>query len=176
MVASDFRKELAFSMNPNYLQLIEDFYRNFFSPLGHVEIKRVTEIDEQRRGYDTLVIIDGGEQYIKCEQKVDRHDSKNIVLELWSDAYNKPGWLATARCDWLAYTYINSGVTQMIPFPALKRAFAENEPQWRDTYRIIRIENKGWDTEIMLVPLGDLWAAIQDVLIHDHAINHGERW
>jgi hypothetical protein len=167
---------LAFSMNTNYLQLIEDFYHSFFAPLGRVEVKRITEIEENKRGYDSLIVFDGGEQYIKVEQKVDRHDSPNLVLELWSDAYKKPGWLMTARCDWLAYTYINKGVTHMLPFPALKKAFAERENEWRDIYRIVTIENRGWDTEIMLVPLEDLWQAIQETLIHDHYIESGERW
>ena len=171
-----FGDDLAFSQEPNYLQRMEEFYHTFFAPLGKVKIQRITEIDEQRKGYDVLIIIDDGEQYIKVEEKADRYPSKNIVLELWSDLNHKVGWLYSARCDWLAYHYVSNGLTQMLPMPALKLAFKDNEMEWRDTYRILTKENRGWTTQFMLVPLDVLWEAIRGVLIHDHAINHGERW
>ena len=176
MSTPDFRKDLAFSMEPNYLRLMEEFYREYFHPMGKVTIQRINEIDEQRKGYDVLIIIDDGEQYIKVEEKVDRYQSPNIVLELWSDINRKKGWLYTMRADLLAYHYKSTGITHMIPVCALKRAFAVYEAEWRDNYRIVLRENKGWSTQIMLVPVVDMWDAIRDISIHDHAINHGERW
>jgi hypothetical protein len=155
---------------------MEEYYQEYFHPMGKVTIKRINEIDEQRKGYDVLIIIDDGEQYIKVEEKADRFKSPNIVLELWSDLNHKLGWLYTMRADMLAYHYTATGITHMIPVCALKRAFSVYEPEWRDTHRIVLRQNRGWTTQILLLPLDVMWDAIRDVSIHDHAINHGERW
>ena len=176
MSTPDFRKDLAFSMQTSYLQLMDEYYKSFFGALNHIQIIRVENLEEQKRGYDVVVKQDN-DVWHRIEEKRDRYGrTGNIVLELWSDINHKKGWLYTSRADYIAYHFDDTGITHLLPVPALRKAWKENEAEWRDTYRIVLKENRGWSTQFILIPLTVLWAAMKDVLVHDHAINHGERW
>lgn len=171
-----FDEDLDFSNDGNYLSLMEQLYKEFFGVMGRVTVKRINEIDEQRKGYDVLIELDNG-QFFKIEEKRDRYgNTGNIVLELWSDFNHKLGWLYTAQCDWIAYHFDDTGITNFLPMPALRKAWNKYEAEWRDTYRILLRENAGWTTQIILIPLNVLWEAMHDVMIHNHLSGDGEKW
>jgi hypothetical protein len=168
---------LTFSKEPSYQLEMESFYREFFGTVGRrVTIKRISEIDEQKKGYDVVVQLDN-DTWFRVEEKRDRYaHTGNIVLELWSDINKKRGWLYTSRADFIAYHFDGTGITHMLPTAPLRKAWVDKELEWRDTYRVMTRDNRGWVTEFILIPLNVLWEAMRDTMVHNHIADQGERW
>ena len=168
-----FRDDLAFSQEPNRNALIDEYCKEFFGAMGNVvEVRNVEDLAEQKKGYDRLVVLDTDE-FFRVEIKFDRYgNTGNFVVELWSDLNRKKGWLFTSRCNYLLYHFTNTHITHMLPMPLLRRAWAENEKEWRSIYPEHIKENVGWTTVFILIPIEVLKSAMTDAMIH----NHVERW
>ncbi len=169
-----FGEDLEFSKDPSLAEIMDTYYREFFSAYGGViEVEHVEDIQEQRKGYDKVVKLET-DQFFRIEEKFDRKIAKtgNFFIETWSDLNKKKGWIYTSRSDYIAYHNVGLGITYMLPTPTLRRAWKENEAVWRDSYREVFVPNDGWTSMGLLVPIQVLREAMITAMIH----NHEDRW
>ena len=66
-----FQEDLAYSQDPELAELLDAYYVEFFGAYGNViEVEHVTNLKEQRHGYDKVVKLDT-DQFFRVEVKAD---------------------------------------------------------------------------------------------------------
>jgi len=161
---------------------LEILYKESFP--GVYDVRKVHDLELQRVGVDTVLILKNGKR-IYIDEKVRGRDYGDVLLEefsIWRDypmlngAYVgpkqpardwqgvlTPGWLCGEKqTDYIAYIIKPSQQVYFLPFFMLQRAWMRHYPRWLYNYGRIPVPNKGYTTTNIAVPIDVLYAAMAE--------------
>lgn len=162
----DFRTDLAFSEDEKFEPFWDAVYRYHFGADGLAwHTRNCKDNAAQRRGVDRLLYF-GNDRFLRIDEKVDTWPRRNFFLEYLSvDTTQAPGWIEKdLACDYIAYGFVNENWCDLLPWPALRRAWKMNGRLWRQTYRCREIQNDGYKTHGVTVPCEIVWQAVANAL------------
>lgn len=118
---------------------------------------------QQRQGIDRIFTRRRDGKEYRIEYKADKTAAKtgNAFVETVSvDTYNKPGWARTCQSDYIFYYIVGVG-----PVYILRPADIQKRLQrWANQYQERRIQNNGYQTVGILVPLDEFEKAAVQVV------------
>lgn len=126
----------------------EAYLDGFF--MAWFTIRRASR-DEQRQGIDRW-FEDATGRRLSIEYKTDSTAARtgNAFIETVSvDTAHKPGWIHTSRADMLIYYIPPDGLIYALRFARLRRVL----PRWEREYPKRSVQNDGYCTHGLLVPL-----------------------
>ncbi len=137
-----------------------DIYREAFPGLEQAVSMR-SDGFAQRAGIDRRLVLSSGAS-VDVDEKVRDKDYDDFFLEYWSDRDRRTkGWVAKdLACHYIAYAFIPSGRCYLLPFQALRVAWARNREQWVAEYGYRDALNDGWVTRGCCVPIPVVLTAI----------------
>lgn len=118
--------------------------------IKYYQIKPVS-LDEQKKGIDRIFI--DGDRMLKIEYKADYKAIKtgNVYIETYSVKPIKKGWAYTSKSDFVIY-YIIGDAVYIMPIQLMR----EKLEIWKYYYKLANCKNHGYESEGILVPLGDI--------------------
>lgn len=132
-----------------------------------------------RAGVDVHVVHEGRAFTIDTKTRQPRKDCRrtqgadecrcdfgDFLLEVTSnDRTGAPGWMNKALlCDYLGYGVLCTGRYELVPWPALRAAWARFRDQWIARFGTKAAQNDGYATISVPVPRKIVWTAVADVL------------
>lgn len=165
-VEHDFDADLALSHAIESLPVWEEVYKRAFPTM----VSMVSYPEDgfwQREGIDRGIILSNTKQ-IFIDEKVRRRNEStgkvydDIALEYVSnDQTYAPGWVVKPlRADYIAYLIAPLGACYLLPVIQLQQAWRENAGAWRNSFKTIEAQNKGYKTLSCCVPVSELFPAI----------------
>lgn len=144
------------------------FYRAAFPATASL---RFAGRDEQRRGYDRVLLSTHGVEIARVEEKVRERVWDDFVLEYWSDFDRRTrGWIAKdAEADWFAYFWKPSMRGFLIPFRSLRCAWRQHAREWVQKYDRVEARNERWLTVSVAVPVPVVLAAVSHAVLVERA-------
>jgi hypothetical protein len=107
----------------------------------------------QRLGIDR--VLQAKPTLIEYKNDFTASDTGNAFIETMSvSTTNRPGWVYTAQSDWLVYSLPHSGYAYLVRFADVRAQL----PRWIHGYQTRNIQNKGYTSSGLLVPLHELEA------------------
>ena len=168
MTVHDFNKRLRDSQSEEHNIFLNNLYKEYFDDVSEIT---TVEGDMQRMGVDKVIFFNGDSRELYVEEKIRRKDYGNdILLELWSKAHTKRGWLYTSKCDYLVYYIAPAQRAYILPMRQLRLAWQKNQKEWEDSYGIriahSKAQNSKWDTINIPIPTEVLLEAIKSVMYY----------
>lgn len=152
MVVHDFRKSLREG------QKGERTVTRYLRSKGYEVVKAATMV-EQKRGIDLRATRDGKTYTVEVKRDTWTAKTGNVAVEYWSDAdKRRPGWARYCEADFLFYiahpTHMHIIPLERILTPLRANSERTIVDEWIECgeYRIIQPENRGWQSECVLVP------------------------
>jgi len=116
---------------------------------------------EQHEGIDFWFSYGGFDIAVEVKTDFAAATTRNAFIETTSvDKDGKPGWAFTSRADFLLYCVPQNRMVYVMPMREIRRLL----PQWRKKYELRRVQNDGYYTEGLLVPLDQLNCRVLPVL------------
>lgn len=111
-------------------------YWTYFKNVADIErIDRFTEMDKQRIGLDTNIVLQSGERIRAQEKWRERRFTGDFLIEycsVWKDGECKsPGWIYSCDADYIFCAYELSDLVKIYPVVQLKIAWANNKTEWQ---------------------------------------------
>lgn len=119
--------------------------------------------DEQRRGIDRWWEPRDGGRALSVEYKTDRLATRSgnaFVETVSSDTHNKPGWAYASAAQLLCYYVPGDELVYLIDMNRLR----SNLSLWTQRYRQRVVENVGYNTIGLLVPLANFERIARQVI------------
>jgi len=134
-------------------RLLDSYFSKYY------KIQSVT-MELQKRGIDRLFI--DGNRILKVEYKADYKAIKtgNVFIETYSVKPIKKGWSLTSESDFILYYIIGDSVYVM-PTGFMR----EKLDIWEFIYKKANCKNKEYESEGILVPLGDIRKIFKSIVI-----------
>ena len=177
----DFRQRLEFAnVNTKVLRL-EAFYKSAFPNV--VSVLKVTNIEEQRQGIDTIAIL-ASDKRVCFDEKIRSKDWGDILLEEYSvwkgyprlsgrefgiheavppelERFLKLGWIsAEKKTDYITYVIKPSRKVYFLPFLLLQRAWRIKHGEWLTEYGRRPARNKTYWTTNVPIPTDVLFDSL----------------
>ncbi len=129
---------------------------------ANFRIERATR-EQQRQGIDRILTHWQTGQLWRAEYKADLRakNTGNAFVETISvDRDLKLGWAITSEADLLFYYIPGDGLIYILRFEALRM----NLPRWIRRYPLRTIQNRGYATHGILVPLHEFEVLAEDIV------------
>ena len=151
----DFREQLG--IGEKYEKQL-DAYFSHWAAICHATRR------QQRAGIDRVFVAPGGNE-VRVEYKTDLRASQtgNAFIETVSvsnASTRKPGWAYTSQADVIIY-YIPGDLLAYVLRPSAIRNQLE---RWSQKYREVAVQNHGYATRGLLVPLAELEEIAEEVI------------
>lgn len=118
------------------------------------QIEEVTIESEINFGYDRIFSRNGKRQAIEYKADFKSLSTGNayVELEVVSQNSKKNGWAVHSQADVIAYALVNGqSIKEVCNINPIK--LKEALPSWREEYRKVQCNNKGWYSVGLLVPI-----------------------
>jgi hypothetical protein len=116
---------------------------------------------EQRQGIDFWFSYGAFDLAVEVKTDFTAAHTRNAFIEVTSvDVDGKPGWAHTSRADFLLYYVPPDRVVYVVAMREIRHRL----PAWRKKYESRRVQNDGYQTEGILVPLDQLNGRVLPVL------------
>ena len=157
---NEFQADLAFSLEKNTDESINDRYFQAFPHLAGVEV--VTDIEIQKKGIDKVFHFESGNT-ANVDEKKRRFDYGDILLEEYSDFDKKKiGWLGRDKyTDYIAYI-IEGKKLFLFPFLILQRVWLNNYKEWIVRFGRKFADNGNYRTSNIAIPTNILMDELQE--------------
>ena len=154
MIIHSFEMQLQYSHDKE--GSFDHIYKEYFQNVAEItRIARVTDMDKQRHGIDTIITLDSGEHIGVQEKWRQRNFRGDFLIEYCSvqtgNTCDTPGWIYTIDSDYIFVAYAD-GVVKIYPVALLKIAWANNKIKWIPRYFIQPAQNYGYMTLNVAVP------------------------
>lgn len=169
-----FQRQLKSSYDRQLNELMNDFYKSFFSDAQEIIVHDATSTDPnvkkldkrlQKQGIDKTILLKNGK---KCtieekfrEPKFWNNRSTDILLEYISiDKDDIPGWVYTSKADYLVILYKNESIEEsqvyVFPFNPIREWVMHNDLKFK-SYPDVVAHNTNWNTISKIVPVNDIF-------------------
>jgi uncharacterized protein YlzI (FlbEa/FlbD family) len=165
-----FQEDLKFSTSKTVEGALDKIYRSYFKNIDTIEkIERVTNMNRQRAGVDTVLTLSSGEQIVVQEKwRRNRKFEGDFLIEycsVWKkDDCQKYGWIYTIDSDYIFTVYEASKLVKIYPVVQLKLAWENNCVEWIKKYGKETYKNVGYITKFVVVPTDELEREIAKVM------------
>jgi hypothetical protein len=170
-----FNDDLKFSQSKE--GSLDRIYSLYFENTNSInKIDRISDMNRQRHGIDTEIILASGEKVVIQEKWRRRKFEGDFLIECCSvwryPSCRNPGWIYTVDADYIFTVYEQSGIVKIYPVVQLKLAWSNNKDKWLkdDRYKKIYVENKqrnfkdDYDTLSVVIPCEELEREITKVM------------
>lgn len=173
-----FQNQLADSYDSDINELMNNFYKRFFSNVKDIRVHDIKtddkktkqeDRDKQKQGVDKSVTLKDGTTLLVEEKMREPRYWENrktdILLEYISmDSTNTPGWVYTSKSHYLVILFKNIDIKKsevyVFPFPAIRKWVKQHQTQFM-SYQTLSAHNVTWHTLSKAVPLN---VVINDIL------------
>lgn len=161
----DFKQQLAYSAKSSTEPFWDAIYKKAFpSMVAHVRCEG--DFQSQRRGVDRLIYL-SSDRVLRIDEKKRTGNWPDILLEYISiDTSGSPGWIEKElSIDYLAYAFMPTQRVYLLPWLLLQRSWVQFGTEWKQKYKTITAQNKGYKTLSVAVPTKIVLSAIAQATI-----------
>jgi len=183
-----FKESLQVAQINSTLMQLEIFYKSCFP--GVIAVSKVTSLELQRQGIDTIVEFEGGKK-VYFDEKIRQKDYGDILLEEYSIWRDYPliiprtdglepievarfeivpadyedllvfGWInGQKKTDYITYVVKPSKRVYFLPFLLLQRAWAQYHHVWLRRFGRMAAPNRYYWTTNIPIPVDTLFRAL----------------
>lgn len=171
-MSNDFRRDLAWSEDPEHEKFWERTYREAFPDFLNC-MRTSGKNLAQEQGTDR-VIVTKQNRLIRIEEKQRKQYRPDILLEYKSSAEaNTPGWVEKdLKIHYLAYAFMDIPLVYLFPWALLQQAWRANKTEWLRLaenrewgFQHVVAANDGYATWSVAVPTRQLLSALEEIAL-----------